>query len=49
MDLSNATAWFATTAMRLTGYGALIGEVQQNLFLSSLTISEAYCLLEISN
>jgi len=38
MDLSNATAWFATTAMRLHRLWCPFGEVQQDLLLSSLTI-----------
>ena len=47
MDLSNATAWFATTAMRLHRLWCPFGEVQQDLLLSSLTIGQAYCLLEV--
>jgi hypothetical protein len=38
MDLSNATAWFATTAMRFHRLWCPFGEVQQDLLLSSLTI-----------
>jgi Enoyl-(Acyl carrier protein) reductase len=38
MDLSNATAWFATTAMRLHRLWCPFGEVQQDLLLSCLTI-----------
>ena len=38
MDLSNATAWFATTAMRLHRLWFPFGEVQQDLLLSCLTI-----------
>jgi hypothetical protein len=38
MDLSNATARFVTTTMRLHRLCRPFGEVQQDLFLSSLTI-----------
>jgi Enoyl-(Acyl carrier protein) reductase len=38
MDLSNATALFATTAMRLHRLWCPFGEVQQDLLLSCLTI-----------
>ena len=37
MDLSNAMAWLATTAMRFHGLYSF-GEVQQDLFLLCLTI-----------
>ena len=47
MDLSNVAAWFATTAMRLHRLCCPFGEVQQNLFLSCLTIGKADCLLEV--
>ena len=47
MDLSNATAWFATTAMRLHRLWFPFGEVQQDLLLSCLTVGQAYCLLEV--
>jgi hypothetical protein len=38
MDLSNATAWFVTTALRLPRLWCPFGEVQQDFFLSYLTI-----------
>ena len=38
MDLSNATGWFATTAMRLHRLWCTFGEVQQDLLLSCLTV-----------
>lgn len=38
MDLSNATAWFATTAMRLSRLWCPFGEVQQDFFRSCLAI-----------
>jgi hypothetical protein len=34
-------------AMRLHRLWCLFGEVQQDLFLSCLTIGQAYCLLEV--
>jgi hypothetical protein len=46
MDLSNATAWFTTTAMRLHRL-CPFGEVQQDFLLSCLTIGQAYCLLKV--
>ena len=47
MDLSDTTAWFATPAMRLYRLWCPFGEVQQDLLLSSFTIGQAYCLLEV--
>src|SRR5437016_2887524 len=47
MDLSDTTAWFATPAMRLYRLWRPFGEVQQDLLLSSFTIGQAYCLLEV--
>ena len=47
MDLSHTTAWFATPAMRLYRLWCPFGEVQQDLLLSSFTIGQAYCLLEV--
>ena len=43
----NATAWFATIAMGLRRLCRPFGEVQQDLFLSRLTIGKPDCLLEI--
>jgi hypothetical protein len=43
----NATAWFAMTAVRLYRLCCPFGEVQQDFFLSSLTIGQAYCLMEV--
>ena len=47
MALSNATAWFATIAMRLYRLWRPFREVQQDLLLSCFTIGQACCVLEI--
>jgi hypothetical protein len=47
VNMVKRTAWFALTAMRLHKLWCPLGEVQQDLLLSCLTVGQAYCLLEV--
>jgi hypothetical protein len=47
MDLSGTMAWIAMPAMWLYRLWFPFGEVQQDLLLSSFTIGQAHCLLEV--
>jgi hypothetical protein len=46
-DSTSENRW--TLAVVRAALNRLVGEIQQDLFLSCLTIGEAYCFLEVFN